>query len=60
MKIQRWTLSDIGVELSNLCPITDLFIPELGQIECCFIQGDTPEERGRNLARKLNKAGIIL
>jgi hypothetical protein len=37
----------------------DLYEPDLGLIDCSLVSGDTLEERGRNLAKKLVSEGIL-
>jgi len=58
-EIRKVSASDIGLERLGIIEMRDLYIPDLGEVDCQFIAGDSPEEKGRNLARKLNEEGII-
>jgi len=31
----------------------DLYEPDLGEVDCFMVPGESPEEMGRNLAKKL-------
>ena len=58
-EIPKWSKLDIGLEHVNPLEMKDLFIPELGLVDCQFIEGDTPQQKGRQLARKLiDEVGI--
>jgi electron transfer flavoprotein beta subunit len=59
MEIQKWSGSDIGYDPLNIIAMKDLYIPDLGEVDCHFLQGDSPQEKGRNLAHLLIDAGII-
>lgn len=56
-----WSLADLGLDPSSLQPVVqvvDLFVPT-SEKQCEFIEGETEEEKGRNLARKLREAKLI-
>ncbi len=59
-----WKPADIGVEESQVgaagrrSRLVRLFQP-VSQVECQFIDGETPEEAGVNLAQKLREAKLL-
>ena len=56
-----WTLADLDLDPSIWKPrlvLVDLFVP-ITEKSCEFIQGDSDEEMGRNLALKLREAKLI-
>ena len=59
-----WKPADIGVEESQVgaagrrSRLVRLFQP-VSQVECQFIEGETPEEAGFNLAQKLREAKLL-
>ena len=56
-----WNVTDLGIEVSQLSSrveLVDLFMP-VSDRQCEFIQGDSDEEKGRNLALKLREAKLI-
>lgn len=56
-----WSLADLGLDegaIRRRVEVLDLFIPEV-QKQCELIEGDTEEEKGRNLARRLREAKLI-
>jgi len=57
--IPRWSGSDVGMQDNSVIEIRDFYVPDLGGVDCTFIDGDSAGERGRKLARKLNREGII-
>jgi electron transfer flavoprotein beta subunit len=58
-KIIAWSASDLDVRKRRVMEMRDLYEPDLGLIECTLVPGDTPEERGRNLAKKLVSEGLL-
>ena len=58
--IRKWSPADLGFRKLRVMEMKDLYDPDLGLVVCYVIPGDTEEERGRNLARKLFEEGIIL
>lgn len=58
--IPKWSGAEIGLEILNIVEIRDFYIPVLDQVDCRFIAGQSEEEKGRNLARKLAEEKIIL
>lgn len=58
-KIITWSASDLEFRKSKVMEMRDLYEPDLGLIECLLVSGDTPEERGRNLAKKLASEGVL-
>jgi len=58
--MEVWSASDIGVDPQALrkLGIVDLYKPEVGK-RCVFVEGDTPEEMGENLAGILAKDRVI-
>ena len=59
-EIPKWSASDIGFKNSNVMQMRDFYIPNLGQVDCYLVPGESLGEKGRNLARKLMEEGIIL
>jgi electron transfer flavoprotein beta subunit len=57
--IPKWSASEVGFELSKLMTISDFYEPDLGEVDCHIITGETPEEMGRNLAKKLMEESIF-
>ena len=58
-EIPKWSASDLGFERTGIMEMRDLFEPDLGSIECSMVPGESPEERGRNLARRLMEEGVL-
>ena len=57
--IIKWSASDLEFSKSRVMEMKDLYEPDLGLIDCSLVSGDTLEERGRNLAKKLVFEGIL-
>jgi electron transfer flavoprotein beta subunit len=59
--VKAWRAEDIGFEgsLPDRLVLKRLFLPELRQGQCSIIEGGTPVEAGRNLARRLRDDGIL-
>jgi electron transfer flavoprotein beta subunit len=56
-----WTAEDLGLDQAQLQPrlgLVDLFVP-VSEKECEFVEGESEEEAGRNLALKLREAKLI-
>ena len=56
-----WSAQDLGIDLSHLKPrltLIDLFVP-VSEKRCDFIEGESDEEAGRNLALKLREAKLV-
>ena len=56
-----WSLADLDLDPSIWAPklgLVDLFVPTREK-DCEFIEGDTDEEMGRNLAVKLREAKLL-
>jgi electron transfer flavoprotein beta subunit len=58
-EIPKWSASDLGFEKTGIIEMRDLFEPDLGDIECSMVPGESPEEKGRNLARRLMEEGLL-
>lgn len=58
-EIPKWSASEIGFEPSSLMDISDFYEPDIGEVDCNIISGETPEEMGRNLAKKLMEESIL-
>ena len=52
-EIPKWSGADIDIEAANPMEMRYLSIPDLGLVDCQFIDGNTSEEKGRQLASKL-------
>ena len=59
-QIIKWSASDIGFEKTDVMALEDLYIPDMIQVDCNFMSGETDEEKGRNLAKKCIAEGILL
>lgn len=57
--IPKWSASDVGLVPRPLMELRDFYIPDLGELDCYLIEGESPEEKGCRLARKLLENGII-
>jgi electron transfer flavoprotein beta subunit len=58
-EISKWSEPYTEINALNPMEMRDLFIPDLGLVDCQFIDGETPEEKGRRLAAKLvNEMGL--
>ena len=63
-RVTAGAAADLGLDASQLgtaarkLTLERLYIPA-SDTQCEFIEGDTPEEMARNLARKLNEAKLI-
>ena len=59
-EIPKWSASDVGFEKAEVMTLVDLYEPDLGVTDCDFITGESLEEKGRNLAKKLFDEGVLL
>ena len=59
--VTAWGASDIGLDGApeNRLVLKRLFAPEMRKGQCHLIDGETPDEAGRNLARRLRNDGIL-
>ncbi len=63
-QVTVWSAADLGLDASQLgaearkLTLERLYVP-VSDTECEFIEGDTPEEKAQNLARKLQEAKLI-
>jgi electron transfer flavoprotein beta subunit len=63
-QVTVWSAADLGLDAGQLgaearkLTLERLYIP-VSDTECEFIEGDTPEEKAQNLARKLQEAKLI-
>jgi len=57
-EIPTWNAQDIGYSTKARNKLIKLFVP-IHEAECEFISGETPEEKGINLALKLKEANLI-
>lgn len=58
--IPKWKASDLDYSNPETMKMSEFYEPDIGETDCNIIQGETPEEMGRNLAKKLKEDGIIL
>jgi electron transfer flavoprotein beta subunit len=58
-EIPKWSASDVGFNKSSIMGIGDLYEPDLGLVDCYLVPGDSIREKGRQLAKKLIKEGLI-
>ena len=59
-EITKWSGSDIYLESLNVMEFRDFYIPDLGLVDCEFIDGDSQVEKGQKLAKKILEEEIIL
>ena len=59
-EIPKWSASDIDMVSHPLMDLRDLYPPDLGGVDCHFIEGESPEEKGHYLAQKLLKQEVLL
>ncbi|OGO50795.1 MAG: hypothetical protein A2148_03700 [Chloroflexi bacterium RBG_16_68_14] len=63
-QVTVWSAADLGLDSGRLGPearklaLERLYVP-VTETQCEFMEGDTPEEKARNLARKLAEAKLI-
>ena len=59
--VASWSAADVGLEgaFQNRLVLRRLFVPEVRKGRCEMIEGETPAEAGRNLARRLKNDGVI-
>ncbi len=63
-QVTVWSAADLGLDASQLGPearkltLERLYIP-VTEAQCEFMEGDTPEEKAANLAKKLAEAKLI-
>ena len=56
-----WSAEEVGIDISSMKPklsLMDLFVP-VSEKSCEFIDGNTEEEAGKNLALRLREAKLI-
>ena len=59
-EIPKWSASDVGFEKSDIMEMKDLYEPDLGITDCDLMPGESPEEQGKNLAKRLLEEGLSL
>ncbi len=59
-EIPKWSASDVGFEKSDIMEMRDLYEPDLGITDCELMPGESPEEQGKNLVKKLLEEGLSL
>lgn len=63
-QVTHWTAADLELDASQLGPdarklvLEKLYVPVM-DVECEFMEGDTPEEKAQALAKKLAEAKLI-
>jgi electron transfer flavoprotein beta subunit len=63
-QVTVWSAADLGLDAGQLGPearklaLERLYVP-VSAVECEFMEGDTPEEKAQNLAKKLAEAKLI-
>jgi electron transfer flavoprotein beta subunit len=57
--ITKWSATDIGFETSDVMLMKEFYEPDLGEVDCSLIQGESDEEKGHELAKRLITEGII-
>jgi electron transfer flavoprotein beta subunit len=58
-QIPKWSALDVGFERVETMTLRDLYEPDLGEADCFIVPGESPEEMGRNLAKKLVEEGSL-
>jgi electron transfer flavoprotein beta subunit len=59
LEIPKWHASDVGFDRRSVVELRDLYEPDLGNIDHYLVPGESPEEKGRNLARRLAEEGVL-
>ena len=59
-EIPKWSASDLGFDKVDVMDLSDLYEPDLGVTDCDLMTGESLEEKGRNLAKKLLEEGVTL
>jgi electron transfer flavoprotein beta subunit len=59
--VTAWGASDIGIEEvpKNRVVLKRLFAPEMRKGQCQLMEGETPDEAGINLAKRLRADGVL-
>jgi electron transfer flavoprotein beta subunit len=52
-QIPKWSAADVDFERVETMTMRDLYEPDLGEVDCLMLSGESPQEMGRNLAKKL-------
>ncbi len=60
-KVTTWAARDIGIDgpLKNKVVLHGLFTPVMREGQCTIIEGTSPEDSGKNLAKKLRDDSIL-
>ncbi len=58
-EITRWSATDVGFEPARAEQLKDLFIPETEAVDGYLVPGESPGEKGRNLARRLMDENVL-
>jgi electron transfer flavoprotein beta subunit len=58
-EISKWSASDIEMASQPLMDLRDLYLPDLGGVECHLIEGESPEQKGHHLAQELLEKGLL-
>ncbi len=58
-EITRWSAFDVGFEPRKIIELADLFIPEAEIVDGYAVPGESPREKGRNLARWLMENNVL-
>lgn len=58
-EVLRWSAVEVGFEKVNHVELKDLSVPVLCVPDQYWVPGETPQEKGRNLARKLMEDGLL-
>ena len=58
-EITKWSGSDVGFEQASTMELKDLFIPENEVVDGYLVPGESPREKGRNLARRLMDKDVL-
>jgi len=57
--IPKWSAADVGFKRSDVMIMKNFYEPDLGEVDCNLIPGESGEDKGRGLAKKLMAEGLI-
>jgi electron transfer flavoprotein beta subunit len=55
----KWSAGDVVIKKSDVVSLVDLYKPDFGKFECQLINGESAAEKGKKLAKKLIRDGVL-
>jgi electron transfer flavoprotein beta subunit len=59
-EITRWSASDVAFLAQEFMQLKDLFIPEVQIVDTYLVPGESPTEKGKNLAERFRDSNILV